>query len=105
WQTNFTYNGPQKTAQGRNKGIASANLGFSKDFFNEKATLSLNVQDVFNSRKRITETFLENQNSYSEFQWRMRQVNVSFTYRFNRKKNEREETPRRDADQGEEFPG
>src|SRR5690606_6367180 len=32
WQSNVTYNAPQDNAQGRSKGIASANLGFSKDF-------------------------------------------------------------------------
>lgn len=105
WQSNVSYNAPQNTAQGRSKGVASANLGFSKDFFKDKATVSLNIQDLFNSRKRITETFLDRQNSYSEFQWRQRQVNLSVTYRFNRKKNERENTPRREMDGGEEFPG
>lgn len=105
WQSNVTYNAPQDNAQGRSKGIASANLGFSKDFFKEKATVSLNVQDVFNSRKRIYETYLDFQNSYSEMQWRERQINLSITYRFNRKKNERENAPRREMDQGEEFPG
>ena len=105
WQSNVTYNAPQNNAQGRSKGIASANLGFSKDFWKDNATASLNVQDLFNSRKRITETFLERQNSYSEYQWRTRQVNLSVTYRFNRKKNERENTPKREMDGGEEFPG
>lgn len=105
WQSNVTYNAPQDNAQGRTRGVASANLGFSKDFFKDNATVSLNVQDVFNSRKRINETFLDRQSSYSEFQWRQRQVNLSITYRFNRKKNERENTPRREMDGGEEFPG
>ncbi len=105
WQSNVTYNAAQKNAQGRSKGVASANLGFSKDFWKDNATVSLNVQDLFNSRKRITETFLERQNSYSEYQWRTRQVNLSVTYRFNRKKNERENMPKREMDGGEEFPG
>lgn len=96
WQTNFTYNGPQKNAQGESKGIASANLGFSKDLFKEKATLALNVQDVFNSRKRINETYLPGvSNSYSEMQWRQRQITLSFTYRFNKKKTEREKPNKR----------
>ena len=105
WQTNVTYNAPQKNAQGRSLGIASANLAFSKDLFKEKVTLSLNVQDVFNSRKRIYETFLERQNSYSEMQWRVRSVNLSFTYRFNKKK-ERDRQQRDNENGGsEEFQG
>jgi len=107
WQTNFTYNGPQNTAQGKNKGVASANLGFSKDILKDKATVSLNVQDLFNSRKRISETYLENLNSYSEMQWRERQITLSFTYRFNKKKGEKEPQKKRGDENGgnEEFPG
>ena len=90
WQTNGTYNAPQDNAQGRSKGIASMNLAFSKDVFKDKGTIALNVSDVFNSRKRITDTNLPSQNVSSEMQWRERQVNLSFTYRFNRKKTDRE---------------
>ncbi|MGX7666635.1 TonB-dependent receptor domain-containing protein [Flavobacterium pedocola] len=106
WQTNGTYNAPQKNAQGTSKGVLSANLALSKDFLKEKATLALNVSDVFNSRKRITETNLENVlNSYSEMQWRERQINLSFTYRFNKKKNEKEKQPKRDENGGDEYFG
>lgn len=107
WQTNFTYNGPQNTAQGKNKGVASANLGFSKDILKDKATVALNVQDLFNSRKRISETYLANLNSYSEMQWRERQITLSFTYRFNKKKGEKEPQKKRGDDNGgnDEFPG
>jgi outer membrane receptor protein involved in Fe transport len=90
WQTNFTYNAPEKNAQGRTLGIAAANLAFSKDVLKEKGTVALNVSDVFNSRKRIFETNLPQLNSYSEMQWRVRAVTLSFTYRFNKPKNERE---------------
>ena len=107
WQTNVTYNGPEKTAQGERKGNASANLGFSKDLFKEKATLALNVQDVFNSRKRIFENYLPGvSNSYNEMQWRQRQITLSFTYRFNKKKNEKERQTKRENDNGnDDFPG
>ena len=104
WQTNATYNAPQTNAQGRSKGIASMNLAFSKDVMKDKGTIALNVSDVFNSRKRITETELPLQNAYSEFQWRERQVNLSFTYRFNRKKSERER-PRGEGGEDGEYGG
>lgn len=106
WQTNLTYNGPQDNAQGRVRGQFGANLGFSKDFFKEKATLTVNVQDVFNSRKRIVETNLESFNSYSEMQWRVRQITVSLTYRFNKKKEkERDRQPRNEGGGDEDFQG
>ncbi|WP_026978953.1 outer membrane beta-barrel family protein [Flavobacterium tegetincola] len=90
WQTNGTYIAPQDSAQGRSDGIASMNLSFSKDVLKEKGTIALNVSDVFNSRKRVMDTELPSQNVSSEMQWRERQVNLSFTYRFNRKKTDRE---------------
>ncbi|QZK90591.1 TonB-dependent receptor family protein [Flavobacterium sp. CHNK8] len=96
WQTNATYNGPQNNAQGRSLGVFAANLAFSKDIMKDKGTLSFNVSDVFNSRKRIMETYLPQfANSYGEMQWRVRQINLSFTYRFNKPKNEREKPTRK----------
>lgn len=109
WQTNFNYNGPQTNAQGKSRGVPSMNLGFSKDILKEKGTVALNVQDVFNSRKRINETYIPGTlDSYSEMQWRVRQVTLSLTYRFNKPKNERERDRQpRDGEGGggDEFPG
>lgn len=102
WQTNATYNAPQSNAQGKSLGVASMNLAFSKDILKDKASISLNVSDVFNSRKRIMETNIPNVvNSYSEMQWRVRQVMLTFTYRFNKQKNEKERQPKRDDNGGE----
>jgi outer membrane receptor for ferrienterochelin and colicins len=101
FQTNGTYSAPQTNAQGRSLGVASMNLAFSKDILKDKASISLNVSDVFNSRKRIMEREIPNVvSSYSEMQWRQRQVMLTFTYRFNKKKNERE-TRREDNGGGE----
>jgi outer membrane receptor for ferrienterochelin and colicins len=109
WQTNATYNAPQTNAQGRSKGILAANLAFSKDVLKDKATIALNVNDVFNSRKRIMETNLPTQNAYSEMQWRERQITLAFTYRFNKQKNEREKTAKKPGSEsdngGEEYGG
>lgn len=103
WQTNVNYNAPQTNAQGRVKGFLGVNLAFSKDVLKDKGTIALNVQDVFNSRKRMMETQIPGiLNSYSEMQWRLRTVNVSFTYRFNRQKNERDNRPRREDGGGDE---
>lgn len=108
WQTNLSYNGPQKTAQGESLGVFSANLAFSKDVLKDKGTIAFNINDVFNSRKRIMETYLLGVvNSYSEMQWRERQVTLSFTYRFNKPKNDREkQQPKRNMNEGEnDFQG
>ncbi len=86
WQTRMNYRGPSEDAQNKNEGIFSMDLAFSKDLFKEKASIAVNVRDVFNSRKRRSETTTPTFNSDSEFQWRERTVNLSFTYRFNQKK-------------------
>jgi len=87
WQSNVTYNGPQNNAQGKSLGVFGANLGFSKDVLKDKGTLALNVQDVFNSRKRMNDTYIPNVlKSYTEMQRSIRQITLSFTYRFNKKK-------------------
>ncbi len=95
WQTNMSYNGPQANAQGKRLGVFGMNLAFSKDVLKDKGTVGFNISDVFNSRKMISETFLQRQTSYSEMQWRERQFTLSFTYRFNKPKNEREKPTRK----------
>ncbi|GLB49685.1 TonB-dependent receptor domain-containing protein [Neptunitalea lumnitzerae] len=88
FQANMMYRGPSKNAQSENEGMFSTNLAFSKEVFNENATVSLNVSDLFNSRKRRSTTFTDSAITYSEFQWRERQITVNFMYRFNMKKND-----------------
>ena len=86
WQTRMDYRGPREDAQNKSKGVFSMNLAFSKDLFKEKASIAFNIRDVFNSRKRITETSTPTFNSTSEYQRRQRSFNLSFTYRFNQQK-------------------
>jgi outer membrane receptor for ferrienterochelin and colicins len=104
WQTNATYNGAQKTAQGKRLDMTSVNLSFSKDVLKDKATISLNASDLFNTRKRRFTNEIPNVvSSYSEFQWRQRQIMLSFTYRFNKKKSDRDGQKREDGEGGGEF--
>ncbi|MDT0607385.1 TonB-dependent receptor domain-containing protein [Croceitalea rosinachiae] len=86
WQTRLFYRGPTENAQSKNQGILSMSLAFSKDLFKDKASLAISINDVFNSRKRVTETRTPFFNTDSEFQRRVRSYNLSFTYRFNQKK-------------------
>jgi hypothetical protein len=106
WQLNATYFGGQRTAQGRSLGIFSMNTALSKDVLKDKGTLAFNISDIFNSRIMRSYTYFENQTSYGEMQYRKRQFNLSFTYRFNKSKGERERTPQpRNDDGGGDFPG
>ncbi len=87
WQTTFSYRAPQENFQSKTEARFGINLAFSKDVLKENATLTLNVSDLLNSRKRKSETFIEDFSySYSEFQWRERQIRLTFTYRLNQKK-------------------
>ncbi|MEP2237273.1 MAG: TonB-dependent receptor [Maribacter sp.] len=106
WQTNAFYRGPSSTAQTKYGGIFSLNLAFSKDILNDNGTLSLNVSDLLNSRKRTSYTETEFFTSDSEFQWRQRQVTMGFVYRFNQPK-ERNKGNRggNNDDNGDEIEG
>ncbi|MHC5310196.1 TonB-dependent receptor [Myroides sp. LJL116] len=92
WQLNGMYMAPTTTAQGKIKSSLSANISLSKDVLKDQATITVNISDLFNSRKRKMDTFLAQSHSFSEMQWRGRQMNVSFTYRFNQKKNDRQKS-------------
>jgi hypothetical protein len=103
-QINTNYRGPSQNAQTKSKGVFSMNLAASKDLFNERASLSLNVSDVFNSRISQRTTILPNfLEQYSEFQWRDPQIRISFVYRFNQKK--KRERKRGGINSGEDYEG
>ncbi|MFT6933681.1 MAG: hypothetical protein ACJAUQ_000057 [Maribacter sp.] len=103
WQTNAFYRGPTNNAQTENEGIFSLNLAFSKDILKDKGTLALNVSDLLNSRKRISLTQTPFFNSESEFQWRERQITLSFVYRINQKKQRNSDRRRNGGDEEGEY--
>nr|WP_317632218.1 TonB-dependent receptor [uncultured Flavobacterium sp.] len=103
WQTNISYRAPETRAQGKVKSETGVNMALSKDILKDKATIALNVQDLFNSRKRRMETNLPTVITSSEMQWRERQINLTFTYRFNKSKNERDRF--RNDEMGEDMMG
>ena len=106
WQTNMFYRGPSENAQTRTKGMFSLDLGFSKDILNENASISLNVSDLLNTRKRMAFTQGDGFTSDNEFQWRQRQITATFIYRFNQQKNQRDrERRQRGMNGGDDFEG
>jgi len=86
WQTTISYRGPSEGAQSKSKGVLSTNMAFSKDVFKGNGSISARVSDLFNTSMRQSETFTDTYESYGEFRWRQRSFNLSFTYRFNQKK-------------------
>lgn len=85
-QMSFNFRAPRTTAQGRTEGIYSADLGWSKDILKGDGTLTFNVRDIFNSRRRRSFSSGDNFTTESEFQWRARQFTVTMIYRLNQKK-------------------
>ena len=104
WQTNAFYRGPSNNSQTESEGIFSLNLALSKDIIDQNGTLAFNVSDLLNSRKRSSVTQTDSFISSSEFQWRERQFTLSFTYRFNQKK-QRQRTERGGGDDEGDFEG
>lgn len=89
YQTSINYRAPNLTAQGRSLAYYSVDMGLTRDVMGKKATIGINVRDLFNTRKWRSESEGENFFSYSEFQWRTRQLIINFTYRLNQKKSRR----------------
>ena len=85
-QVNVNYRAPRNTVQGKRFSITSIDLGFSRDVLKGNGTLSLSVRDLLNNRKYRGETFNTGFYERSEFQWRSRTTQLSFTYRLNQKK-------------------
>lgn len=102
WQTRIFYMGPSEDAQNKRKGMFSTSLAFSKDIFKERASITFNISDLFNTRKRAMESFTPTFRSDSEFQWRQRSFNLAFTYRFNQKKKRQQRQGGFDDDDGGE---
>ncbi len=105
WQTTMMYRGPSENSQSEREGVFITNLAFSKDILKGNGTLSLNVNDLFNSRKRKMVTITETFRSFSEFQWRERQMRLSFTYRFKQKKKRQRQRNFENGGDDENFGG
>ena len=89
WQTRFSYRGPRKNAISKSKASISTNTAFSKDIFNEKMTLTFQVNDIFDTQKWRLETLSETFRTYTEQSWRGgRSLSINLIYRFNQKKGQ-----------------
>lgn len=92
--------GPSSTAQGYTIPVWYVDFSIRKDFWNRKASLTLNVQDIFRSRR--TGSHNETEGLFVQDNWRRRDpqlARLNFSYRFGkfdvslfRRKNTRVET-------------
>ena len=85
-QVNFNYRAPRNTPQGHRKALWNVDPAASMDLLNNKATLTLSVRDVFNTRRYRYTTLGDNFLVEGDWQWRPRQASLTFNYRINQKK-------------------
>lgn len=97
------YMGSMKTAQQNTKENLSMDFSLSKDFFNKRATLTFNIRDVFDSRRREMTTFAADYTNYENMRWMVRSFNLAFTYRF--KNTNDKDRNRQRPDGGDEMMG
>jgi outer membrane receptor protein involved in Fe transport len=90
-QLSGNYRSPQVLAQGKSSHDYTINGGLKKQFLNKTLSVSLNVRDIFNTRKRKSE--IEDVNFYqkSETYWSGRMINLNLTYSFGNMKFQRKE--------------
>lgn len=85
----FYYAGSEN-AQSKREPMWGVDVALSKDILQGDGTLSFNVRDLFETRRRKMMNFGPGYESNMDMQWRGRQFNLSFTYRINQnKKRER----------------
>lgn len=102
-QISFRFRAPANTTQGRRLGIYTMNLGWSRDFLDKKATVTLSVRDLFNTRYRRNYTFGSNFSSFSRFQWRQRQATVTLKYRLDQSSDKKKSSRGGPSGQGGDF--
>ena len=82
------YRAPENTTQGRRKSQYHADIGANWLILKGNGTISLNIRDLFNTRKYRGISEGQYFYSESEFQWRSRQLRITFTYRINQKRKD-----------------
>ena len=90
FQASFNYQSPRINTQGKDLSIHTIDLGFAKDVFKGKGTLTLNVRDLLNSRRRRSIVDIPGYYASSDFLGRPRQINLTLNFRLNQQKIERD---------------
>jgi iron complex outermembrane recepter protein len=99
-QASANYWGPRVIPQGHIKPVFSMNLGLRRSVMSGQGTLSLNVTDMFNTRRFTLETTSQDFYQLRDFSRESRILTLTFTWRF-RDYRERNGQQRRDSIEGE----
>lgn len=90
FQASINYQSPRITTQGKTLAMYSIDLGLVKDIIKGKGTLTFNVRDLMNSRRRRTVVDIPGYYSSSDFLWRPRQMTLTLNFRINQQKIQRD---------------
>jgi iron complex outermembrane receptor protein len=99
-QLQGNYRGPIVLPQGQIEPQSSLNIGLRRDILDNKATVSFNVSDIFNTRNFRITTDDPRFTQIRKFQRETRIATLSFTYRFGGFKEKSENRSRREGDFG-----
>ena len=90
FQVSGFYYAGSENAQSKREPVWGVDLALSKDILQGDGTLSFNVRDLFETRRRKMMNFGPGYESNMDMQWRGRQFTLNLTYRINQnKKRER----------------
>jgi outer membrane receptor protein involved in Fe transport len=95
------YRGPEADAQGIRRSLYGINVGLRRDLFRQRASLSLNVTDIFDTREFRSEIRTR---EFTETRNRKRETRIgtlTFTYRFGKQGD----TDRRNRQKGDDDDG
>ncbi len=82
-QVDYNFRGPMEGPQGKRRSMNIINMALSQELFKRKATITLNVSDLLNSRKYRGTLDAPGFHKESTFQWRKRTFNLDLVYRIN----------------------
>jgi iron complex outermembrane recepter protein len=99
-QVSANYWGPRVIPQGQIKPVFSMNIGLRRNVMNNQGTISLNISDVFNTRRFALETNGTQFTQQREFFRESRVLTLAFTWRF-RDFSERNGGARQDSFEGD----
>ncbi|KUJ62982.1 hypothetical protein AR687_06200 [Flavobacteriaceae bacterium CRH] len=89
----FRYRGKSQGVQTLREAQYSSNLGLSRDFLGDKMSVTLNVNNLFNSQITKEKTITDSYYLESELKSQGRYINLNVIYRFNRKKSDADRLP------------
>ncbi|SHG17233.1 outer membrane beta-barrel family protein [Pedobacter caeni] len=78
----FYYSSPSVSGLFRSLEAYGMNFSARKTFMNKKATISLKLDDIFDTNKFRANLVYNNVNTYWQNQWESRKINLSLNYKF-----------------------